>query len=595
MITTKEVLRLKQTRGAGLGFAKQLGFKNGIITLAKTLYLSKVKGINPGQAFFSSYWETLGDREAVIFEGKSISFKTFRDRALRLANGLTDLGIPTGTRVAELLPNCTEWFEVNLATAMSGRSMPMLNWHLKPHEIVACVNKAEALALITDDSFLDAIDAVKDQFDTVKHIIVLGDNVPEGYISYEKLIESSPATIPVGTFGMSATFYSGGTTGTPKFMNSDEMGDVLSADSDDIRRGATKDEIKALTLLQAGAFHWYEIGNCRDKTTKNIRSLIPGPLYHAGVQIGVLPFFLGGTVVPMKKFSAEEFLRLIQDQRINWTFVAPTMLERVLALPKETLAKYDLSTMNSIICAAAPCPPDVKREINALFRRQGNKKDVFMEYYGASETGLVSVLVPLDYQEDDNRYNSVGKTRAAQCQIYDLEKQAWAETGQEGRVLIRSPMALGLQYKGDKEKTQEAFMEIDGITWYDDGLIGYLDQDDFLYLTSRAKEMIICGGVNLYPNEIENVIKQHPQIFDVAVIRAPDNDLGEIPAAVIQLKKGETLDSEAVLQFCKDEGLYGFKLPKIIEFKDELPRQLSGKLIKRELEEKYWEGVKSHG
>ncbi|PCJ22057.1 MAG: hypothetical protein COB04_00960 [Gammaproteobacteria bacterium] len=595
MITTKEVLRLKQTRGAGIGFAKQIGVKNGLKTLAKTLYLNKVKGVNAGQAFFSSYWEVLGDREAVVFEGKSISFKTFRDRALRLANGITSLGVPTNTRVAELLPNCAEWFEVNLATAMSGRSMPMLNWHLKPHEIVACVNKAEALTLITDGSFLDAIDAVKDQFDTVKHIIVVGDNVPEGYISYEELIAKSEATIPVGEFGMSASFYSGGTTGTPKFMNSDEMASVVADPSDERRRGATQDEIRALTLMQAGAFHWYEIGKCRDSVSKNIRSLIPGPLYHAGVQIGVLPFFLGGTVVPMQRFSAEGFLKLIQDQRINWTFVAPTMLERVLALPDEILAKYDLSTMNSIVCAAAPCPPDVKRNINALFRRQGNKKDVFMEYYGASETGLVSVLVPVDYQQDENRYNSVGKTRAAQCQIYDTDKGTWAETGQEGKVLIRSPMALGLQYKGDKEKTQEAFMKVDGVTWYDDGLIGYLDKDDFLYLTSRAKEMIICGGVNLYPNEIETVLKRHPQIFDVAVIRAPDNDLGEIPAAIIQLNKGEHMDSESVIQFCKDEGLYGFKLPKIIEFKEELPRQLSGKLIKRELEEKYWEGVETHG
>lgn len=595
MITSKEALRLKQTRGAGIGIAKQIGLKNGAITVAKTLYQSKVKGVNAGQAFFSSYWETLGDREAVVCDGDTITFEQFRDRVLRLANGLSSLGVPTGARIAELLPNCVEWFEVNLATAMSGRTMPMLNWHLKPNEIVACVNKAEAVALIIDSSYLEVIDSIKQQFETVEHIIVLGDNVPEGYVSYEKLIQASHNSMPEGSFGMSPIPYSGGTTGTPKLLNSDEVGAVLSDDSDDRRRGATKDEVKALTIMQAGAFHWYEIGNCKDVISKNIRSLIPGPLYHAGVQIAVIPFFLGGTAVVMKRFSAEEFLKLIQNQRINWTFVAPTMLERVLALPAEVLSKYNLSSMNSLICAAAPCPPKVKREINALFRRQGNRKDVFMEYYGASETGLVSVLVPQDYQQDDNRYNSVGKTRAAQCRIYDAEQEAWAENGKEGKVLIRSPMSLGLQYKGDKAKTEEAFKIIEGVTWYDDGLIGYMDKDDFLYLTSRAKEMIICGGVNLFPNEIENVIKSHPSVFDVAVIRAPDEDLGEIPAAIIQLMPGEELSEEAVLKFCKEAGLYGFKIPKIIEFTKELPRQLSGKLIKRQLEEKYWEGVSTHG
>ncbi|MBL4868780.1 MAG: AMP-binding protein [Pseudomonadales bacterium] len=595
MTASKEALRLKQTRGAGIGLAKQIGLKNGALTIAKTLYLSKVKGVNAGQAFFSSYWETLGNREAIICDSETVTFAQFRDRVLRLANGLSSLGVPTGARVAELLPNCVEWFEVNLATAMSGRTMPMLNWHLKPNEIVACINKAEAIALVIDSSYLEVVDGIKQQLETVEHIIVVGDNVPEGYISYEKLIQSSHDAIPEGSFGLSPTPYSGGTTGTPKLLNSDEVGAVLADDSDDRRRGATKDEVKALTIMQVGAFHWFEIGDCKDPKTKNIRSLIPGPLYHAGVQIAVLPFFLGGTAVVMKKFSAEEFLKLIQNQRINWTFVAPTMLERVLALPPEVLSKYDLSTMNSLICAAAPCPPKVKRDINALFRQQGNKKDVFMEYYGASETGLVSVLVPQDYQEKDVRYNSVGKTRTAQCLIYDVEKEAWAEEGKEGRVLIRSPMALGLQYKGDKEKTEEAFRVIEGVTWYDDGLIGYIDGDDFLYLTSRAKEMIICGGVNLFPNEIENIIKKHPSVFDVAVIRAPDEDLGEIPAAIIQLMEGQELSSEAVLQFCKEEGLYGFKLPKIIEFKKELPRQLSGKLIKRELEEKYWEGVESFG
>lgn len=594
MVTKSEVLKMKQTRGAIKSFAKQFGFKNGLITAGKTLYRSKIKGVNTGVAFFSSYWETLGDREAIVCGDKRITFGEFGDRVFRLANGLSDLGVKQGDRVAELLPNCPEWFEVNLGCAVSGRSMPMLNWHLKPNEIAACVNRSEATALIFDPSYLEDIQSIKDQLETVKHFIVTGNEAPSGMIAYEDLIKNSSNTLTDGPFGMAPVPYSGGTTGTPKMLNTDEMADVLG-DDDSKRRGATKDEITALALMQVGAFHWYKIGDCKDPVSKNIRSLVPGPLYHAGVQVAVMPFFLGGTVVPMPRFSPEEFLRLIQDERINWTFVAPTMLERVLALPEEVKAKYDLSSMVSIICAAAPCPPKVKKEINELFRAQGNTRDVFMEYYGASETGLISVLVPEDYQQNPERLASVGKIRSAECRIYDKDKNAWSETGKEGHVLIRSHMALGLQYKGEKAKTEEAFMQVDGVTWYDDGLIGYLDADEFLYLTSRAKEMIISGGVNVFPNEIEHVIKRHPKVFDVAVIRAPHEDLGEIPAAVIQLKDGEVLGSDEVLQFCKDEGLYGFKIPKIVDFQKELPRQLSGKLIKRAIEEPYWEGVESHG
>jgi len=594
MVTKAEVMKMEQTRGVLKAAVRQIGLKNGLKTGFKTIYLSKIRKNNTGVAFFSSFWSSLGKREAIVFGDQRITFREFRERVFRLANGLTGLGVAQGERVVVLLPNCPEWFEVNLACALSGRSMPMLNWHLKPEEIIACVNRSEATAMVVHPSFADTVAAVQSEFNTVRNILVTGGKVVSGMMDYERLIMESTVVLPKGPFGMAPVPYSGGTTGMPKLLNTDEMADVLSGD-DSKRRGASKDEIAALALMQIGAFHWYKIGECKDKVGGNIRSLIPGPLYHAGVQIGVLPFFLGATVVPMAKFSPEEFLRLIQDERINWTFVAPTMLERVLALPDEVKSKYDLSSMVSLICAAAPCPPKVKREINKLFRSQGNGKDVFMEYYGASETGLITILVPEDYQKDPNRYDSVGKIRAAECRIYNKETGKWAKAREEGHVLVRSSLVLGLQYRGDKDKTEEAFLSVDGVLWYDDGLIGYLDEDDYLYLTSRAKEMIISGGVNIFPNEIEHIIKQHPQVFDVAVIRGPDPDLGEVPVAVIQPMGNEKIDVRELIEFCKEKGLYGFKLPKLIDFKDELPRQLSGKLIKRELEEHYWQGIETRG
>ena len=161
-------------------------------------------------------------------------------------------------------------------------------------------------------------------------------------------------------------------------------------------------------------------------------------------------------------------------------------------------------------------------------------------------------------------------------------------------MLLRSALTFGLQYVGETKKTDDCFIEMEGQLWYDDGLIGYLDEHDFLYLTSREKEMIISGGVNLFPNEIEDVIKRHPAVLDVAVVRAPDPDLGEVPAAVIERREGATITAAEILAHCRDQGLHGFKLPRRVEF-GELPRNLAGKLPKKELEEVFWAGVERNG
>ena len=184
--------------------------------------------------------------------------------------------------------------------------------------------------------------------------------------------------------------------------------------------------------------------------------------------------------------------------------------------------------------------------------------------------------------------------RAAECRIYDNENKRWATPNQSGKVLLRSALTFGLQYAGDRQKADSSFHLIDGAYWYDDGLVGYLDEHDFLYLTSREKEMIISGGVNVFPNEIEEVIKRHPAVLDVAVVRAPDGDLGEVAAAMIELRAGASSSVEEILEHCRAAGLYGFKLPKLVEFV-ELPRNLAGKLPKRQLEERLWQGVERIG
>ena len=163
------------------------------------------------------------------------------------------------------------------------------------------------------------------------------------------------------------------------------------------------------------------------------------------------------------------------------------------------------------------------------------------------------------------------------------------------RVMSRTATTFSIRYPGNEEKVKDAIKTIDGLEWYDDGLIGYLDSDGFLYLTSRIKEMIISGGVNIYPNEIESVLLRHPKVFDAAVVRAPDPDLGEIAVACIQLMEDETLSENELMEFAKSEGLYGLKLPKKVIFYPELPRHIDGKLKKADLEEQLWQGVQRYG
>ena len=593
-MSTLALLREEPSRRALHAITHQIGYGTLARAGTKAVVRSRLNRAELPRQFFLSLWDTLGQREAIVDGDQRVTFAQFKDRVLRLANGLHQLGLREGDACAELLYNCSHWFELNLACALTGMAMPMLNWHLRPSELVECIQRANAKVLVVDANFADMVAGVRDQIPSVQRILLTGADRREGFDSFEELIRRSAPALPPGHFAMSSKPYSGGTTGTPKYINLNQ--DVMFGESDTARRGVSREQVTRLTLMQASAFDWYGLGECHDPVSGNARSLIPGPLYHAGVQIGVLPFFFGGTVVPMRKFTAEGFLKAIQDERINWTFVAPTMLERVVGLPDEVKNKYNLSSMRTIICAAAPCPPKVKQEINALFRRQGAKDDVFHEYYAASETGLVTILAPEDYQAKPKRYDSVGKVRGCEVGIWDADKQAWCPVGKEGKVIMRTPTVYGLEYAGvDEAAMRKNFLEIGGQLWYDDGLIGYLDEDGFLYLTSRVKEMIISGGVNLFPNEIEHAIKLHPKVADVAVVRAPDKDLGEVPAAVIQLKEGEHADAAEILAHCKETGLYGFKLPKIIDFVDQLPRNLAGKLPKKDLEARYWEGVAKHG
>jgi long-chain acyl-CoA synthetase len=596
MEQTKGLLKTFYTQWGGMNTLRILlktGSKTGHIKTLKALANFRLEKTTPN--FLVSMWEVFGDRDALISEGRRFTYNHLKDRVLRLANALQSLGLEPKDRCAELLYNGNEFFEAFFACSLVGCPMPFLNWHLHGDEFVDAINRVKPKVLILHDEFLAEIMPIKDALPSIKHYIVVGKNVPQGMIPYEDLLSRSPNSMPKASFAVALNPYTGGTTGTPKNVNYfDSVGYAFSELAEPPK--VPFEEYLRFFILQFSFMYWFGGTKIKDPITHNMRCLIPGPLYHAGSIAGWVPFILlGGTGVPMRKFDPEDLLALIEKERINWVFVVPTMLERILVLPENVKRRYDLSSMRSVICAAAPATPELKMATNEFFAQQGCTKNVFAEFYGSSETGVASVLLPADYEEKPKRYASVGKIRCAETRVYDEETGGWCPPNKDGKILTRSLTTVGLNYVGSPEKLESAFKLIDGEYWFDDGLRGHMDEDGFLYLTGREKEMIISGGVNIFPNEIENAIKRHEKVFDVAVVRYPHKELGEVPAAVIQPKDGVVLMEEEIIEHCRNLKLIGYKVPKYVEFVVSLPRHIDGKMFKKELEDKFWKGIERRG
>lgn len=602
-------LRMEETKGLGRTMKVQWGGGRntakivyyilsggqGLIKNLKDLGKLKMGRIVPN--WILGMWDTFPEREALIDGEKRYTFGELKRRVLRLANALQALGIRPKDSVAAMLHNCSEFMETLCACSLIGATTPFVNWHLQGEELEKTINLRKPKAMIFDGEFLEEVSKIRHAIKSVEYLIMVGDDgsAPESILPYEALLGEHPATLPETNFITALNPYTGGTTGMPKSSNLYDSFGYLLSDLAEPPRTSLENYMKYASLAFS-YLYWFGGDRITDPVTKNIRSLIVTPLYHAGTAAGWAPFFLlGGTAVIMRRFDAEEFLRLIEAERINWTFVAPTILQRVLALPEEVKEKYHLGSMRALICAAAPCPPEVKRATNELFITQGAPGPVFGEYYGSAETAIITILLPGDYQEKPQRLSSVGKARCGDLRIYLEEEGRWAPTGEIGKVMGRTASTLSLRYPGSEEKLHESIRIIGGEEWYDDGLLGYLDEDGFLYLTGRVKEVIISGGVNIYPLEIEEVILRHPAVFDVAVVRLPHPDLGEVPIACVQLHPGETATEEEIIAFCQQEGLYGYKIPAKVKFFDELPRHIDGKIVKRELEERYWKGLERRG
>ena len=494
------------------------------------------------------------DRAAIISEAGDRTYAELNTRGNQLVRALRAAGLKPGDAVALLCSNRPEFAEVCVACQRGGFRLTPVNWHLKGNEVGYIVDNCEARAFVADARFKgSAVEAAAMSPGMIIGLAVGGD-IP-GFTNYDAAVtaqDGSDIGDPVlGTQMM----YTSGTTGYPKGV---------------FRREAAPVSPLLVKLTETAAFREGDI------------ALVTGPLYHAAPLALNLNFPLNSGIgcVVMDKWDAEDTLRLVQEHRITHTHVVPTMLHRILSLDAATLAKYDFSSLRWILHGAAPCPTHVKERSIDLFG------PVVFEYYAATEGGGIFV----DSHEWKNKVGTVGKPLPGVTVRIVTDAGDLAKPREVGTVYFEAPSQGRFEYFKAPEKTEGAYRGND----YTMGDMGYIDEDGFLYLTGRSAEVIISGGVNIYPVEIDQEVLEHPAVYDVAVVGVPNEEWGEEIKAVVQLNEGfapsDKLAAE-IVAFAA-ERLPGYKRPRSVDFTDDLPRMPSGKIVRRTVRDRYWQGEK---
>ncbi|MFE2996963.1 acyl-CoA synthetase [Nocardia sp. NPDC059246] len=496
------------------------------------------------------------DKPAVVMAGtgRTITYRELDENSARLARVLHDLGLRPGDVLAMLSDNSPECFEIYWAALRSGLYITTINRHLTAPEVAYIVDDSDAKAVIASAGIADLALAVRESAPEVEHWFAFGGPVA-GYHSYEDALAAAGERLSEQPRGADM-LYSSGTTGRPKGI---------------------KPPLPELTVDQPGDPLTMALGKLFGINASDVY-LSPAPIYHAAPLrwCGVVQAY-GGTVVVMEKFGAEEFLRAIEQYRATVTQVVPTMFVRLLQLPAETRSAYDLSSLRLAVHAAAPCPPEVKR---AMIDWWG---PIVAEYYGSTEGNGLAVISAAEWEK---KPGSVGRSILGPVHVCD-EDGTELPAGEVGAVYFERE-TLPFEYHKDAEKTAAA-QHPEHPNWTAVGDLGYVDEDGYLFLTDRKSFVIISGGVNIYPQEVENVLTMHPAIFDVAVIGVPDPVMGQQVKAVVQLHPGVARSddmAEEIIDYARDRVAH-YKAPKSVDFVESLPRTATGKLVKRELEKLY--------
>jgi long-chain acyl-CoA synthetase len=489
--------------------------------------------------------------------GRTLTYRQLDDNSAGLAAALHGLGLRKGDVIAMLTDNVAEAFEIYWAALRSGLYVTAINRHLAAAEAAYIIEDSGARCLFASAGVTTLAAEVALEVPGVSLRYAFGDGDIPGYGSYAELLAAAGPRLTDQPRG-SDMLYSSGTTGRPKGIKPHLLGIQVDQPGDPL-----------VGLLSA------VFGMSADDVY-----LSPAPIYHAApLKYCAAVQALGGTVVLMDRFGAEEALAAIARYRVTVTQMVPTMFVRLLQLPAEVRAAADVSSLRLAVHAGAPCPPDVK---DAMIEWWG---PILVEYYSATEAHGTTVITAQEWRD---KRGSVGRAVLGIAHICDDGGNELA-ANEVGAVYFERDVAPFV-YHNDPERTSDA-RHPDHDNWSTVGDLGYLDGDGYLYLTDRKSFMIISGGVNIYPQEIENVLTLHPAIFDVAVIGVPDPEMGEQVKAVVQLRPGVERSAELaaeIITYVRDR-IAHYKAPRSVDFVDELPRSATGKLVKRTLKARYVE------
>ncbi|MFP1152188.1 acyl-CoA synthetase [Mycobacterium sherrisii] len=499
---------------------------------------------------------------ALIIDGDPVTFGELYAASQRVAAALHDAGLRRGDGVALVLPNRAEFLEITWGCQLSGLYYTPVNTHFTPDEVAYVIGDSDAKAVFvdgTDAASVAIAHRVRAVNTKVGVNIVVGaaEAAAPGWRRYEDAVAAAGTAPPLSDG--SEMLYSSGTTGRPKAVRR-----PLPVDSN----GSW-----AQAVLEMALTHRYGM-------TPSSVYLSPAPLYHAaGVNYTMAVNRVGAASVLMRRFDAETVLQLIETHRVTHAQFVPTMFVRMLKLPDPVRNRYDISSLRCVLHAAAPCPVDVKHRMMAWFG------PIIHEYYGGTEGFAGTVIGPEEWLAHPG---SVGRPMSAVHVVGDDGQEL--PIGQAGELYFESGPPF--EYFKDAAKTAAVYNDRG---WRSLGDMGYLDRDGYMYLTDRSTFTIVSGGVNIYPQEAENLLVMHPNLVDAAVFGVPNNEFGEEVKAVVQpvpgVAAGPDLAAE-LIAYCRAH-LAGYKCPRTVDFDPELPRDPNGKLYKRRIRERYWRGRES--
>lgn len=507
----------------------------------------------------SIHAQSTPDKPALIMagSGEMLTYRELEDRSNQAAQLFRSLGLRPGDHIAILCENQSHFYEICWGAQRSGLTYTAISTRLGTDEIAYIVNDCNARLLIVSAGLVKQAEAILELTPGVRQRLLIGADAP-GHQRWEQALAAQPARRITDESAGGDMLYSSGTTGRPKGVFSPPDSSAIDAST-------------PLIEMNRKAYG----------VDPETRYLSPAPLYHAApLRFTMTVMRLGGTVVVMEHFDAEQYLELVQKYRITHSQLVPTMFVRMLKLPPEVRTSYDVSSLRCAIHAAAPCPIPIKEQMIDWWG------PILWEYYAGTEGNGMTLVNSQDWLA---HRGTVGRAVVGELKISD-EQGNELPPGEPGTVYFAGGKAF--QYHNDPVKTAESR---NARGWSTLGDVGYVDADGFLYLTDRKAYMIISGGVNIYPQESENVLITHPKVADVAVFGVPNEDFGEEVKAVVQPRDmrdaGPELEAE-LIEFCRSQ-LSPIKCPRSVDFEAELPRHPTGKLYKRLLKDRYWAGHNS--